>query len=235
MVKCLKTPTLLKMPTRRSTMLQGPVNLENLWEEIATMSFRSGILTVVTGRMTGMTLVRQTIVTKFSRIFSTLTPNRDPKAAMPFVMTSGNVSTTMSGMTSTPKAEKKVMMREGTVASARIVAGTARMWSVTTMSRARTMCASIISAVGKDPVIPTTTAGIAASRASVKIAPTTLGSIALTNMIAVKQLAWRPPISAKTNAMCASVKVIRASPLKDVKPSETTAATILTGGSTIPT
>lgn len=90
------------------------------------------------------------------------------------------------------------------------------------------MCASIISVVGKDPVIPTTIAGIAASRASVKIAPTAMGSVALTNMIAVKNLVWRPPISAKTNAMCASVKVIRASPLKDAKPSETTAATILT-------
>lgn len=90
------------------------------------------------------------------------------------------------------------------------------------------MCASIISVVGKDPVIPTTIAGIAASRASVKIAPTAMGSVALTNMIAVKNLVWRPPISAKTNAMCASVKVIRASPLTDAKPSETTAATILT-------
>mmetsp|Transcript_10640 Transcript_10640/g.25036 ORF Transcript_10640/g.25036 Transcript_10640/m.25036 type:complete len:226 (-) Transcript_10640:737-1414(-) len=223
---------------RGSTRLKSPVILANGTSsgKIVNILLRSGILTVVTGRMTGMTLVRQTIVTKFSRIFSTLTPNRDPKAAMPFVMTSGNVSTTMSGMTSTPKAEKKVMMREGTVASARIVAGTARMWSVTTMSRARTMCASIISAVGKDPVIPTTTAGIAASRASVKIAPTTLGSIALTNMIAVKQLAWRLPMSAKPNVTCASARAaIPTSPLKDAKPSETTAATILTGGSTIPT
>ena len=103
------------------------------------------------------------------------------------------------------------------------------MWSVTTMSRARTMCASIISVVGKDPVTPTTTAGIAASRASVKIAPTAMGSGALTNMIAVKQLAWRLPMSAKPNVTCASARAaIPTSPLKDAKPSETTAATILT-------
>ena len=90
------------------------------------------------------------------------------------------------------------------------------------------MCASIISVVGPNPVTHTTTAGIAASRASVKIAPTAMGSVALTNMMTVKHLAWRPPISAKTNAMCASARAIPASPLTDAKPSEPTAAMILT-------
>ena len=90
------------------------------------------------------------------------------------------------------------------------------------------MCASIISVVGKDPATPTTTAGIAASRASVKIAPTAMGSVALTNMIAVKHLVWLLPMSAKPNVMCASARAIPTLPLKDAKPSETTAATILT-------
>ena len=90
------------------------------------------------------------------------------------------------------------------------------------------MCASITSVVGKDPVTHTTTAGTAASRASVKIAPTAMASVALTNMIAVKQLAWRLPMSAKPNAMCASARAIPASPLTDAKPSETIAARTLT-------
>jgi hypothetical protein len=237
------------------------------------MSLRSGILTVVAIGMTDMTLATRTIVTTSSRSSSTLIPNQDPKAVMPFVTTSGTASTTMSGTTKIPRAEIKVMMREGTVASARIVAGkcgngnhellhryfvlhtcrclplpsfcstyhytpttfltigTARMWSATTMSRARTMCAWIISAVGIGPVTHTTTAGIAASRASVKIAPTALGSVAMPNIIAAKHLAWRLPISAKPNAMCASARAtIPMHPRKqfeNAKPSVTTAAMIL--------
>ena len=90
------------------------------------------------------------------------------------------------------------------------------------------MCASIISVVGSVPATHTTIAGIAASRESVKIAPTAMGSGALTNMIAVKQLAWRPPMSAKPNVTCASARAaIPTSPLKDAKPSETTAAMTL--------
>ena len=93
--------------------------------KIVNILLRSGILTVVTVTTTGTKLATGKVVMKFSRIFSTrtLTPNQDPRAVTLFVMTSGTVSTTMSGTTRTPKAAKKVMMREGTVASARIVAG----------------------------------------------------------------------------------------------------------------
>ena len=116
------------MMTRGSTRLKSPVILANGTSSVKSVKIllRNGILTVVTvTATTGTKLAIGKIVTKFSRIFSsrTLTPNRDPKAVMPFVMTSGTVSTTMSGTTKTPKAEKRVMMREGTVASASIVAG----------------------------------------------------------------------------------------------------------------
>jgi len=117
------------MPKRRRTRLTRPVT-----QAAAAMrgigvknSSQSGIPVVVAGRMTGTTLARQTIVTISSWICSTLTsnrdPNQDPKAATLFVMTSGTVSTIMSGTTITPRAEKRVMMHEGIAASAKIVAG----------------------------------------------------------------------------------------------------------------
>mmetsp|Transcript_135 Transcript_135/g.353 ORF Transcript_135/g.353 Transcript_135/m.353 type:complete len:229 (+) Transcript_135:917-1603(+) len=183
--------TFMKLkPRRSSTTLKSLAGLTNLWVESATTRFQRGILPVVTGEMTGTTLARRTIVTISSRIFNMLTPNRAPKAVMLFVTTSGIVSTTMSGTTTIPTAETKVTKPKGTVASARIMAGTARMRSVTTMRRARTMNASVISAVGTDPATHTTIAGIAASRASVMIAPVTaMGLVALPNTIAVKNLA----------------------------------------------